>query len=147
MKDSAMTKSIALLTATLLFTALSAQAAGPLALQQVMKDLGKNMQIVTDGISREDWVLVEHTAHLIAEHPEAPQEEKIRIMSFMGTNMDKFKAFDGQTHKAAHEMAEAAQEKNGQSVIAAFEKLQTGCLACHQEFRPAFTEHFYGKTQ
>lgn len=147
MKDSAMKKTIALLTATLLFTAFSAQAAAPLALQQVMKDLGKNMQIVTDGISREDWVLVEHTAHLIGEHPEAPLEEKIRIMSFMGTNMGKFKAFDGQTHEAAHEMAEAAQEKNGQSVIAAFQKLQTGCLACHQAFRPAFTEYFYGKSK
>jgi cytochrome c556 len=147
MKDSAMKKAIALLTSTLLFTTHAAQAAEPLALQQVMKDLGKNMQIVTDGISREDWQLVEHTAHLIGEHPEAPLDEKMRIMGFMGTNMGKFKAFDGQTHEAAHEMAEAAQNKNGQSVIAAFQKLQTGCLACHQAFRPAFVEHFYVKTK
>ncbi|MDD4930258.1 MAG: cytochrome c [Gallionella sp.] len=129
----------------LLFIAATAQAAEPLALQQVMKDLGKNMQIVTDGISREDWTGVEHAAHLIGEHPEAPLGEKMRIMGFMGANMGKFKAFDEQTHEAAHEMAMAAQEKDGKSVIAAFQKLQTGCLACHQTFRPAFVEHFYGK--
>jgi cytochrome c556 len=147
MKDSAMKKTIALLTATLIFAAFPAQAAEPLALQQVMKELGRNLQIATDGISREDWTLVEHTAHLIGEHPEAPLDEKMRIMGFMGANMGKFKDFDGQTHQAAHEMAEAAGAKNGQGVIAAFGKLQTGCLACHQTFRPAFIEHFYGKTK
>lgn len=140
-----MKKRIALLTSPLFFTLITAQAAEPLALQRVMKGLGQNLQIVTDGISREDWVLVKHTAHLIGEHPEAPLDEKRRIMGFMGSNMVKFKAFDAQTHEAAHEMAEAAQEQNGQRVIAAFQKLQTGCLACHQAFRPAFTEHFYGK--
>lgn len=127
---------------TLVFTTFAAHAAEPLALQQVMKDLGKNMQIVTDGISREDWTLVEHTAHLIGEHPEAPLSEKVRIMTFMGSNMGKFKSFDSQTHEAAHEMAEAAQEKNGQKVIATFQKLQAGCLACHQAFRPAFVAHY-----
>lgn len=133
------------LTAALLLTVLSAQAAEPLALQKVMKDLGKNMQTVTDGISREDWSLVENTAHQIGEHPEAPLDEKLRIMAFMGTNMAKFKAFDMQTHEAAHEMAEAAQQQDGQKVIAAFQKVQSGCLACHQAFRPAFVAHFYEK--
>lgn len=133
------------LTAALLLTVLSAQAAEPLALQKVMKDLGKNMQTVTDGISREDWSLVEHAAHQIGEHPEAPLDEKLRIMAFMGTNMAKFKAFDMQTHEAAHEMAEAAQQQDGQKVIAAFQKVQSGCLACHQAFRPAFVAHFYKK--
>ncbi len=142
-----MKKTIALLTASLIFAALPSHAAEPLALQQVMKELGRNMQIVTDGISREDWPLVEHTAHLIGEHPEAPLDEKIRIMAYLGSNMSKFKSLDGQTHHAAHEMAEAAEAKNGQGVIAAFGKLQTGCLACHQSFRPAFVEHFYGKSK
>ncbi len=147
MKDRTMKEQLELLAAvTLVFTTFAAHAAEPLALQQVMKDLGKNMQIVTDDISREDWTLVEHTAHLIGEHPEAPLSEKVRIMTFMGSNMRKFKSFDDQTHEAAHEMAEAAQEKNGQKVIATFQKLQAGCLACHQAFRPAFVAHFYGKS-
>lgn len=142
-----MKKTIALLTAALLLTTLAANAAEPLALQQVMKELGKNMQIATDGISREDWPSVEHAAHEIASHAEAPPGEKVRIMSFMGSSMGKFKEFDGKTHAAAHQMAEAAQQQNGQEVIAAFRKLQSSCLNCHQAFRPAFVRHFYENTK
>lgn len=130
---------------SLVFATANAEAAEPLELQKAMKDLGKNMQIVTDGISREDWALVEKTSHLIAAHPQPPFAEKLRIMVFMEANMGKFKTFDEQTHEAAHEMATAAQAKDGQKVISSFQKLQSSCLACHQAFRPAFVEHFYGK--
>ncbi len=120
------------------------QAAEPLEFQKVMKELGKNMQIITDGISREDWELVARTAPMIAEHPQPPLAEKTRIISFMGTDMGKFKAFDEQTHEAAHEMLQAAQARDGQKVIASFQKVQTSCLGCHQAFRTSFVEHFYG---
>lgn len=43
----------------LLFATSGAHAAEPLALQQIMKDLGKNMQLITDGISREDREILE----------------------------------------------------------------------------------------
>lgn len=125
-------------------TAAHAQAAEPLQLRKIMKDLGKSMEIVTDGISREDWSLVEKTSHLIAEHPQPPLPEKMRIITFMGSNMSKFKGFDEQTHEAASEMAAAAQEKHGQKVISAFQKIQSSCLGCHQAFRPEFVANFYG---
>lgn len=125
-------------------TAAHAQAAEPLELRKIMKDLGKSMEIVTDAISREDWSLVERTAHLIAEHPQPPLSEKMRIITFMGTNMSKFKGFDEQTHGAASEMAAAALEKHGQKVISAFQKIQSSCLGCHQAFRPEFVAYFYG---
>lgn len=128
------------------FTAFNAQAAEPLELQKVMKELGKNMQIITDGISREDWDLITKTAPMIAEHPQPPLGEKMRIMTFMGSEMSKFKALDGETHEAAHDLLHAASEKDGSKVIAAFQKVQTACLSCHQTFRPKFVEHFYGKS-
>lgn len=132
------------MTATIIALIMTnAQAGEPLELQKIMKDLGGNMQIVTDGISREDWTLVESTSHLIAEHPQPPLSEKMRIMTFMGTNMGKFKGFDGQTHESANEMAMAARKKDGQKVILSFQKLQSSCLACHQAFRPAFVKNFY----
>lgn len=121
----------------------NAHAAEPLALQKVMKDLGSHMQTVAGAIARENWPLVEETSHLIGEHPQPPLAEKLRIINFMGANMGKFKAFDEQTHEAAHEMAAAARAKDGQKVINAFQALQTSCLSCHQAFRPAFVEHFY----
>ncbi len=94
------------LAATLALTAANDRAfaepaAEPLALRKIMKDLGGNMQAVTDGISREDWMLIEKTAPLIAEHPQPPLLEKMRIMSFIGGNMARFKAYDGETHQAA----------------------------------------------
>ncbi|MEO8332675.1 MAG: cytochrome c [Gallionella sp.] len=128
----------------LIFSASTAQAAEPLAFQQVMKDLGKHMQTITGAISREDWELVERTAPSIAEHPQPPPAEKARIISFMGSNMGKFKGFDGETHEAAHEMLLAAQAKDGQKVIDSFQKVQSTCLACHQTFRVPFVAHFYG---
>lgn len=130
-------------SACLTLAATAVQANEPLALQKVMKDLGNNMQIVTDGISREDWLLVEKTAQFIASHPQPPATEKIRIMSFMGANMGKFKAYDGETHDAADAMGKAAANKDGRGVINAFQKVQTACFNCHSEFRKPFVEHFY----
>jgi len=131
--------------AGLLLAASGAQAAEPLALQKVMKDLGKHMQTITDGISREDWVLVEKTAPRIADHPQPPMMEKMRIMSFVGTNMGKFKSYDGETHEQAQAVGKAAKAKDGPGVILSFQKLQTGCYNCHSEFRKPFMEYFYGK--
>jgi len=131
---------------SIVFAAFNAQAAEPLELQKVMKELGNNMQVITDGISREDWELVAKTAPMIAEHPQPPLGEKMRIMTFMGSEMSKFKALDGETHEAAHDLLHAANEKDGSKVIAAFQKVQTACLNCHQTFRPKFVEHFYGKS-
>lgn len=135
---------VLLTSSCLLFAASSAQAAEPLALQKVMKDLGKNMQIITDGISREDWELVEKTAPLIADHPQPPISEKMRIMAFMGSDMGKFKSHDGETHSQATEVGKAAKAKDGQGVIMAFQRLQTSCYNCHTEFRKPFVAHFYG---
>ncbi len=129
---------------TFALTVTHVQAAEPLELQKVMKELGKNMQVITDGIAREDWALVARTAPHIAEHPQPPVSEKLRIMKFMGPEMSKFKAFDMKTHEAAHDLMHAAHDKDGQKVIAAFQQVQTTCLNCHQTFRGKFVEHFYG---
>lgn len=134
----------AILFSLLTFTA-PVQAAEPLAFQGVMKDLGKHMQTIAGAIAYEDWERVARTAPLIAAHPQPPIAEKARILSFVGSNLGKFKSFDMQTHEAAHEMEHVAHEKNGEQVIAAFQKVQASCLACHQTFRKPFAEHFYGK--
>lgn len=119
-------------------------AVRPLELQKIMKELGRNMQAVTDGISREDWALVEKTAPLIADHPQPPLLEKTRIIGFVGSDMGKFKGYDQKTHEAAHALGQAARNRDGAAVIAAFQTLQTGCYNCHREFRKPFVEHFYG---
>ena len=116
----------------------------PLALRSIMQELSKNMQAVTDAISREDWAKVAEIAPLIADHPKPPQQEKVRILSFMGTDAGRFKAFDGKTHQTAKELGEIASKRDGAAVISSFAALQNSCLACHQSFRRSFKRYFYG---
>lgn len=116
----------------------------PLALRKIMQDLGRNMQVVTDAISREDWSLVESTAPVIAKHPQPPRSEKMRILAFIGTDVGTFKRHDEQTHDAAQALGRAAKDKDGTAVIAAFHTLQTTCYDCHRQFRQRFVERFYG---
>ncbi len=120
-------------------------AAEPMELRRIMQELGKDMQAVTDGISREDWERVARTAPKIAEHRQPPFAEKMRILAFAGGNAGRFRRFDGQTHQAAKAMEQAARRGDGQAVIASFATLQNSCLACHQDFRKPFVEHFYGQ--
>lgn len=133
-----------LAVSALLAAAGGASAADPLVLQKIMKDLGRNMQVITDGISREDWALVEKTAPLIADHPQPPLAEKMRILRFAGTSVGKFKTYDGETHDQAQALGRAAGSRDGPGVILAFQKLQTSCYNCHSEFRKPFVAHFYG---
>ena len=122
----------------------AAEPAQPLAMRGIMQDLGRHMQTATLAIAREDWALVEKTAPLIASHPQPPLMEKTRILTFLGTDMGKYKSHDRKTHEAAHELAQAAKNKDGMAAIAAFQSIQSGCYGCHREFRKPFVEHFYG---
>ena len=117
--------------------------AKPLALRKIMQDMGKNMQVVTDGISREDWEMVARAAPLIADHPQPPLAEKMRILSFVGADAGKFKGHDERTPQAARALEQAAVHSDGQAVISSFATLQNSCLACHQSFRKPFVENFY----
>jgi cytochrome c556 len=116
-----------------------------LALRTIMQDMSSNMQAVTAAISREDWEAVATAAPLIADHPQPPLVEKMRILRFVGTNADKFRSHDKKTQQAAQALQQAAARSDGYAVIAAFATLQDSCLACHQSFRKPFVEHFYGQ--
>lgn len=116
----------------------------PLALQKIMRELGTHMQGVVDSIAREDWPMVEKIAPLIADHPQPPLAEKMRIVAFFGAEMAKFKGYDEQTHASAQALGQAARRGDGAAVIQAFGTLQSHCYACHQTYRKRFAEHFYG---
>lgn len=117
--------------------------AKPLELRRIMQELGKNMQTITEAISREDWASVAKVAPQIAEHPEPPVIEKMRILTFIGTDIGTFESHDEITHQAARTLEQVAARNDGQGVITAFANLQSSCLACHRSFRKSFVEHFY----
>jgi len=126
---------------------VASAAAEPLVLQGIMKDMGRNMQAIVDGLAREDYVVVEKAALAIADHPQPPVGERMRILSFIGSDAPRFKVFDGETHDNATALAKASKSGKGEEAIAAFHKLQSSCLACHQTFRKPFVGHFYGKAE
>jgi len=117
----------------------------PLALRTIMQDMGKNMQTMTDGIARSDWKLVEKAAAQVADHPQPPAEEKLRIIAFIGAEMGRFKGYDSEANDHALAAGVAAKAGDGKAVIRAFGQLQTSCLSCHTTFREPFAAHFYGK--
>lgn len=134
---------VVLIVTTASFRVRAAEPAKPMALQGVMQQLDRDMQAITGAIATEDWASVARIAPMIARHPEPPLGEKVRILAWLGSDAGKFRGFDGQVHDAAVNMGEAAQRGDGQAVIAAFADVQLRCLACHQDFRKPFAEHFH----
>ncbi|WP_447736166.1 cytochrome c [Rhodanobacter soli] len=143
----------AIMTAVLLATGASLALAAsddvdhpaPLALTTIMQDLGKDMQGVTDGIAHEDWPAVAKLAARIADHPQPPLAEKLRILAFVGKDAGQFRGYDRQAHDAAQRLAQAARRQDGVAAVAAFANVQGACLGCHQRFRKPFLEHFHGQ--
>ncbi len=117
----------------------------PLQLRKIMQEMGRNMQVIVDGISREDWKLVAITAPLIANHPKPPLAERAKIIAFIGTDAPNFKNYDKKTHDTASVLAESAARGDSSAVLAEFSALQQSCLACHQAFRKPVQVHFYGE--
>jgi cytochrome c556 len=115
----------------------------PLALRKIMSDMDKNMQLIVTNISHGDWKQVEKSASKIAEHPQPPFTEKIKLLNYVGSDISRFKAYDNQTHDTAKKLSKAAQEKDGFKVILEFSNLQKTCLSCHQYFRKDFIKYFY----
>ena len=114
-----------------------------MVLRQIMQELDNNMQLTNHAITREDWDVVAKTALLIAEHPEPPFSEKLRIMMFFGRDISRLKQLDGQTHQAAKNLATEAKTGNRQNIMRSFNTLEQSCTNCHQQFKNAFVKHFY----
>ncbi len=143
---------------TVLFAGLTTLAAGgpalsesepvptePLALRKIMQDMGREMGIIAEAISREAWDVVGKSALRIADHPRPPMSERMKIMSLFGKEMGRFKEHDMKTHDIARRLKDAAAHEDAPAVISTFAALQRSCLECHRSFRKPFQEHFYGK--
>lgn len=135
----------ALLAAGLLTPAIAADPPAPMALTKIMQDLGTDMQGITQGMLLEDWPTVAKLATQVSAHPEPPLLEKVRILTFIGTDAGRFRGYDQQAHDAALLLAQAAQRRDGTAAIAEFAKVQTACLGCHQNFRRPFQARFHSQ--
>lgn len=122
----------------------AALAAGDMALSKVMKAQGRTMQQIAGAIAREDYDQVAQGAAAVMDppRPAAPLAEKFELMRFLGDDIGRFRALDRETRARAATLAKAARARNGAATIAAFQRLQASCLACHAEFRKPFRDHF-----
>lgn len=115
----------------------------PMALRLIMQDLELNMQRIASAIVREDLATVAELAPLVADHDEPPMTEKMHILSFMGSDAGAFKSLDGVTHDTAMMLKEVAENDDGDAVIKIYADLLESCVACHQQFKQPFVDHFY----
>lgn len=122
----------------------AALAAGDMALSKVMKAQGRTMQQIAGAISREDYEAVAQGAAAVIDppRPDAPLGEKLELLRFLGGDLGRFRTLDRETKARAATLSKAARARNGEATIAAFQRLQTSCLACHAEFRKPFRDHF-----
>lgn len=116
----------------------------PLVLRGVMQEMDRQVLRIADAIGVKDWQAIEQATRLIADHPEPPLAEKLRIFAFMGIDLPRFKGYDTQTHEAALAVSDAAKDKDAAAVGAKLRILQARCDACHDAFRKPFVAHFYG---
>ena len=140
-------RSSGFLKAILVLTAIAGTVqtafAKDLALRGIMAELGANVGLIAEALAREDYAEVERLANAVADHPKVPVMERAKILGFLGRRMPEFKAHDDTVHASGKALAAAAARKDGHATVEAFGELQTRCLACHQDFRADFIDHFY----
>lgn len=122
----------------------AALAAADMALSTVMQAQARTMQRIAGAIAREDYEAVAREAAVVIDppRPAASLGEKFELMRFLGADIGRFRALDGETKERAATLAKAARARDGEATIAAFRRLQTSCLACHAKFREPFRKHF-----
>ncbi len=129
-------------TAFLLVAALGG-CAPDLALRAIMRDMGKDIAAIADGLLREDYDTVERAANRLASHPQPPAEERSQIIGWLGPRAARFRGYDEQAQGHAKALAAAAHARQPEAALEAFHKLQSACMACHTEFRGPLRDKFY----
>ena len=102
------------------------------SLREIMRGMDKDLQLISNAISREDWSLIEELASEVENHEQPKFNDELLTL---------FKIYDDKTHLAAKDLKTAAAEKNGYNVINQFSNLQTTCLICHQSFRKPYRDY------
>jgi cytochrome c556 len=133
---------VRLLTLLLLAAALGG-CASELALRGIMRDMGRDVAEIAEGLLREDYGAVERAANRLAAHPQPPAEERARIITWLGPRAARFRGHDAEANEHAKALAAAARQRQPAPVLDAFHKMQSACVGCHVEFRDALRKQFY----
>jgi len=123
------------ITLLILSTTLLANELPKNDLKNVMKNLLTETLHLTEAIVQSDYLMIEKSAHNIANHPAANMATKKKLMMGFGLEMIKFKSYDSKVHQAAVNISQASKEEDMPKVMNNYNKLIQGCQNCHNKFR------------
>ncbi len=113
---------------------LSATAAEP-NLKEIMQGLRDDVVEISDGLLTDDFTRVAQGAARTANHPRIPPDQVQLVAAELGTEMAAFKQIDTSVHDLSLSIATAAEAKDRARVIADYQRMLTGCFACHAAYK------------
>lgn len=116
--------------------------AGESSLKQVMQQLGSDYSDLDQAIFLEDFDAAAESAHAIAFHDKFSMEQRMKILSTLGTEMPNFKKADGKVHALAIKIEEAARAKDMGLLIQRQSQMLSACMACHTSYRSRVMDAF-----
>lgn len=105
------------------------------SLLEIMRQLEVDTERVAHGIWMADYDSIAVVAQAIADHPQVGPEERAEILGILGEGAAGFRQADVYVHDTALEVVDAAGGSAMPAVLAGFNRLQEGCVACHTGYR------------
>lgn len=104
-------------------------------LKAIMLGLRDSLVEIADGLLTDDFVLVQHGATSIAEHPRIPVEQVQLVAQELGPEMPAFKQLDTRVHDLSLAISAAAKAHDRATAITAYQQMVEGCFACHATYK------------
>lgn len=102
----------------------------------IMQQLGADMVALTYAIVTQNAAEVSRNAGSIAAHSPISPEDIERISNELGPEMARFEELDEAVHLSSARLRDVAQQTGDmQEVVRQLSEVQSGCVACHDEFR------------
>lgn len=107
-----------------------------LPLLTIMVNLEQEMQSISSGLWRHNFEQIRTAADGIANHAKIPKAQLKTIRGILGENQfKKFVQDDKTVHKMAVQLGEAAADEDFGRTAEIYQKLEQGCISCHQTHR------------
>lgn len=111
------------------------QQAGTKSLKQIMQKLNKDYSSLNHAILLEDFNSAAQAAYAIAYHDKPSMNQRMKILSSLGTDMPKFKQADGKVHALAIKIEAAAKARDMPLLMQRQSQMLSACMACHSIYR------------
>jgi cytochrome c556 len=129
------TKLVSLAGAVLVLAPTIATTGETTTLKEIMQGLRDNLVEISDGLLTDDFGRVARGANAIAEHPRIPPNQVQLVAAELGEEMPAFKQMDHRVHHLSLEIKAAAEALDRAAVIAAYQHMFDGCIACHDAYK------------